>query len=66
MTGIQFVTDKKGRKTAVLIDLKKHGTLWEDFWDGLVSESRRRENDSLREIPNHPAVLIASRRMERR
>jgi hypothetical protein len=43
MTGIQFVTDDKGRKTAVLIDLKKHGRLWEDFWDGLVSESRRKE-----------------------
>jgi hypothetical protein len=44
MTGIQFVTDEKGRKTGVLIDLKKHGALWEDFWDGLVSESRRKEN----------------------
>ena len=44
MTGIQFVTDDKGRKTAVLIDLKKHGAIWEDFWDGLVAESRRREN----------------------
>ena len=43
MTGIQYVTDDKGRKTAVLIDLKKHGALWEDFWDGLVSESRRNE-----------------------
>jgi hypothetical protein len=43
MTGIQFVTDDKGRKTAVLIDLKRHGALWEDFWDGLVSESRRDE-----------------------
>jgi hypothetical protein len=43
MTGIQFVTDHKGRKTAVLIDLKKHGRIWEDFWDGLVSESRRKE-----------------------
>jgi hypothetical protein len=43
MTGIQFVTDGKGRKTAVLIDLKKHGRLWEDFWYGLVSESRRKE-----------------------
>jgi hypothetical protein len=43
MTGIQFVTDDKGRKTAVLIDLKKHGAIWEDFWDGLVAESRRRE-----------------------
>jgi hypothetical protein len=43
MTGIQFVTDDKGRKTAVLIDLKKHRGLWEDFWDGLVCESRRKE-----------------------
>jgi len=43
MTGIQFVTDKGGRKVAVQIDLKKHGAVWEDFWDGLVSESRRKE-----------------------
>jgi hypothetical protein len=43
MTGIQFVTDDKGRRTAVLIDLKKHREVWEDFWDGLVSESRRKE-----------------------
>ena len=43
MTGIQFVTDDKGRKTAVLIDLKRHGVLWQDFWDGLVSETRRKE-----------------------
>jgi hypothetical protein len=43
MTGIQFVTDEKGRKVAVQIDLKKHGARLEDFWDGLVSESRRME-----------------------
>ena len=43
MTGIQFVTDGKGRKVAVQIDLKQHGAIWEDFWDGLVSESRRKE-----------------------
>ena len=43
MSGIQFVTDEKGRKVGVLIDLKKHGAVWEDFWDGLVSESRRKE-----------------------
>jgi hypothetical protein len=43
MTGIQFVTDEKGRKTAVLIDLKKDHAIWEDLWDGLVSESRRKE-----------------------
>jgi hypothetical protein len=43
MTGIQFVTDEKGRKVAVQIDLKKHGAIREDFWEGLVSESRRKE-----------------------
>jgi hypothetical protein len=43
MTGVQFVTDGKGRKVAVLIDLKKHGARLQDFWDGLISESRRRE-----------------------
>jgi hypothetical protein len=43
MTGIQFVTDDKGRKVAVLINLKKHGKKLQDFWDGLISESRRKE-----------------------
>jgi hypothetical protein len=32
-----------GRKVAVQIDLKKHGAALEDFWDGLISESRRKE-----------------------
>ena len=43
MTGIQFVTDEKGRKVGVLIDLKTHRALWEDISDGLISESRRKE-----------------------
>ena len=43
MTGIQFVTDEKGRKVAVQIDLKKHGALWEDIEDVLVPQSRRHE-----------------------
>jgi len=43
MTGIQFLTDEKGRKVSVVIDLKKHGAALEDFWDGLISESRRKE-----------------------
>jgi hypothetical protein len=43
MSGIQFVTDEKGRKVAVQIDLKKHGAALEDFWDGLISEARRKE-----------------------
>jgi hypothetical protein len=43
MTGIQFITDEKGRKTAAILDLKKHRELWEDIEDVLVSRSRRRE-----------------------
>jgi hypothetical protein len=43
VTGIQFVTDEKGVKVGVLIDLKKHGAAWNDFVDGLISESRRKE-----------------------
>jgi hypothetical protein len=43
MSGIQFVTDEKGRKTAVLIDLRKHRAVWEDFQEGLIAESRRTE-----------------------
>jgi hypothetical protein len=43
MTGIQFITEEKGRKVAVQIDLRKHRALWEDFYDGLVSEQRRKE-----------------------
>ena len=43
MKGIQFVIDDKGRKTAVVIDLKKYKLIWEDFFDGLMVESRQKE-----------------------
>jgi len=31
MAGIKFVTNEKGQKVAVQIDLKKLGDLWEDW-----------------------------------
>jgi hypothetical protein len=43
MTGIQYVTDAKGRKVAVQIDLTKRRALWEDIQDVLVSRSRQHE-----------------------
>ncbi len=43
MTGIQCVTDNKGRKVAVQIDPKRCGAVLEDLWDGLISESRRKK-----------------------
>jgi hypothetical protein len=43
MKGIQFVTNDKGEKTAVLIDLKRHRNLWEDFYDSLLAAQRANE-----------------------
>ncbi len=43
MEGIQFVTDEKGRKVAVQIDLETHGELWEDFYEALTLDARRGE-----------------------
>ncbi len=43
MTGIQYVTDEKGRKIAVQIDLREHRELWENLQDALIPESRRKE-----------------------
>ena len=43
MKGIQFVMDETGEKTAVMIDLKQHGELWEDFYDGMTARIRTDE-----------------------
>lgn len=43
MSGIQFVVDEAGKKTAVIIDLKRHGRLWEDFYDNLIADKRKNE-----------------------
>lgn len=43
MQGIQFVLNDKGERVAVQIDLKKHGGLWEDFYDGLIASKRTKE-----------------------
>ena len=41
MEGIHFVTDEKGQKIAVQIDLGRYGELWEDFYDALTIEQAR-------------------------
>jgi hypothetical protein len=43
MEGIQYVTDDKGQRVAVMIDLKKYGELWEDFYDSLTARLRAKE-----------------------
>ena len=43
MPGIEFLLDRKGRRKAVLIDLKKHKQLWEDLYDAYLAQRRRKE-----------------------
>jgi hypothetical protein len=51
MNGVSFLVDDAGRKTGVVLDLRKHRRLWEDLYDRLLIESRRDEpRDSLREV----------------
>lgn len=43
MRGVQFLSDEGGKKTAVLIDLRRHRQIWEDIYDAMVAESRKHE-----------------------
>jgi hypothetical protein len=43
MKGVKYVVDDKGDKTAVIIDLKKYGELWEDFQDTVIARLRANE-----------------------
>lgn len=54
MEGIRFVTDDKGQKVAVMIDLQKYGELWEDFYDSLTMRLRVKEpRESLETVKTH-------------
>jgi hypothetical protein len=43
MKGVEFVIDDKGKKKAVVIDLRTHRDLWEDFCDVLKAKKRGNE-----------------------
>ena len=51
MTGVQFIVDSQGQKTAVLIDLKRYGALWEDIYDNMLAQKRENEpRESLQSV----------------
>lgn len=43
MKGINYLTDEKGNKTAIVINLKNYKEQVEDFLDGLEASSRLEE-----------------------
>ena len=49
--GVEFVIGDDGQKKAVLIDLKEHGEIWEDFYDTLrVKERESEPRETLKEV----------------
>lgn len=61
MNGINYVTDEKGKPVAVQIDLKKYGTVWEDFYDVLTA--RNREFESRESLKSVKARLFGKRKI---
>ena len=65
MKGVQFVVDGSGRKTAVQIDLKKQGRLWEDFYDRALARQRAAEpRESLASVKKRVLRLRQRRRRD--
>lgn len=62
MEGIQFVTNDKGEKVAVQIDLRKYGDLWEDVYDSLTA--RKRANEPREPLDFVKARLIAQKKLD--
>ena len=51
MSGLSYIVDERGQKTAAVIDLRKHGRLWEDFCDAATAKKRANEpRESLAEV----------------
>lgn len=44
MKGIQFIVDDTGEKTAVVIDLKQWGKLWENFYKSIKKTFEKNES----------------------
>ena len=44
LKGVQYLADVSGKRTAVVISMEEWGKIWEDFYDVLVSKSRKGES----------------------
>ena len=47
MKGVQFIIDKHGNPTSVILDLAIWSDVWEDIHDGIVLESRKDEEATI-------------------
>jgi hypothetical protein len=61
--GVKYLRDAAGRRTAVVIDLRRHRRLWEDFADVALAKERAREpKESLAAVR---ARLVRAGRLKR-
>ncbi len=44
MKGISYITDNKGKQKALVVDMKFYAEEVQDFLDGLIAESRKKES----------------------
>ena len=63
MEGVSYLTDDAGNRTAVVLDRRRHGRVWEDVCDRPLVECRRHEPreslDSVRKrLAGRPAKRI--------
>jgi hypothetical protein len=60
--GVQFVVGSRGRKVAVVIDLRKNAELWEDFYDVAVAKAREKDRRESLESVRKRLRIRAKRR----
>ena len=63
MTGIQYIVNARGRKTAAVIDLRTHAEAWEDFQDLLTV--REREDEPRESLESVREALAAQGKLPR-
>ncbi|MBL7190819.1 hypothetical protein ISS30_03910 [bacterium] len=54
MKGISFIIDDSGERTAVQIDLRQYGDIWEYFYDTLIALEKLNE-------PTEPIEAVEKR-----
>jgi hypothetical protein len=53
MRGVKYLYNAEGKRTAVLIDLEKNRSLWEDLFDVALARSRATERTEIWENVRH-------------
>ena len=61
--GVKYLRDASGRSTAVVIDLRRHRALWEDFVD--VATARARTSEPKESLASVRARLARAGRLKR-